>query len=159
MSVTVVRDEWKGSAEMKDGHWEIVIIHNGALAVREAVCSTTTEKEIEDAIRRYIIEHTYCWQEEHKHTLDDCGSVGCKLTQATWNEWNHEDFCQDCPFVIWDEDEWKELFEEDRARLSKDEIRSLRYREFIITLFAGIAFGFWVSMMVLLAVASSLGGG
>jgi len=112
VSVSIVRDDWKGSAEIRDGQWVVVIIHDGALAVRQTVDATTrTKKEIHDAIQRYIIEHTYCWQKEHKRTLDDCGFVGCKLTGASWNEWNHEDNCSWCPHVIWDEDEWIQLWE------------------------------------------------
>jgi hypothetical protein len=109
--VSIERDGWKGSADLH-GNWQVVIICDGDLVVKQEVDGSKSAKDIEDAIRRFIIEHTHCWQEEHKRYLDDCGSVGCRLTGSTWDEWNHEDNCEYCPFVIWYEDEWAQLFEE-----------------------------------------------
>lgn len=46
----------------------------------------------------------WCWQEEFKRYIDDCGSVYCTLTGATWDEWGNEDDCMSCPFAIWTEE-------------------------------------------------------
>ena len=40
-----------------------------------------------------------CYNQEYKEYLDDCGSVGCRLTGAVWDEWNHEDNCQECMYA------------------------------------------------------------
>ena len=51
----------------------------------------------------------WCYNEEFKCYMDDCGSVGCTLTKHTWNEWAGEDDCQECMFARdpedYDEDE------------------------------------------------------
>ena len=56
----------------------------------------------------------WCWQEEYKQWADDCGARYCTLTENTWYTWNYEDDCQDCTFVIWNEDEWEFVHAEDR---------------------------------------------
>lgn len=58
-------------------------------------------------------ETKYCWQGEFAHCADDCGSMYCELTGATWNEWNYEEgSCDSCPFGIWNEEDWREVMEE-----------------------------------------------
>jgi hypothetical protein len=42
----------------------------------------------------------HCIDQEHKRWIDDCGSVGCRLTGATWNEWAGQDNCADCEYAI-----------------------------------------------------------
>lgn len=48
-------------------------------------------------------EVTWCYNQEYRWRLDDCGSYGCSLTKETWNEWDHEDFCIDCYFAQYNE--------------------------------------------------------
>ena len=40
-----------------------------------------------------------CDGQEFLCYLDDCGSCYCELTKDTWNTWNNEDYCQDCPWI------------------------------------------------------------
>lgn len=56
-------------------------------------------------------ETKWCWQGEFAHCADDCGSMYCELTRARWNTWNGEDECQECPFGIWNEEDWREAME------------------------------------------------
>jgi len=51
-----------------------------------------------------------CYDREHERWLDDCGSRYCVLTQTSWNEWNNEDMCVECPYArdYGDEYEWEE---------------------------------------------------
>ncbi len=57
-------------------------------------------------------EPKWCWQGEFAHRADDCGSMYCELTGATWNEWMHEDECECCPFGVWNAEDWREAMEE-----------------------------------------------
>jgi len=40
-----------------------------------------------------------CYDKEHERWADDCGSRYCILTKTSWNEWNNEDMCVDCPYA------------------------------------------------------------
>lgn len=48
-------------------------------------------------------ESPSCYQEEHKHPIDDCGGYYCTLRKIDWCEWFNQDACADCPYLDWED--------------------------------------------------------